>query len=77
LYHHQQQTQVHFLPFLPDHTPYHLILLQTHTHYPKTLLLNIHTNQFPIIPSHHIQQQAYISHILRLSNQQPHQIIQY
>ncbi|WP_398570969.1 SAV0927 family protein, partial [Staphylococcus aureus] len=72
LYHHNQHTQLHFLPFLPHHTPYHFILLHTNTHYPNTLLLNIQTNKFPIIPTHHLKQQPYIPHILPLNPQQPH-----
>ncbi|WP_144524550.1 SAV0927 family protein [Bacillus thuringiensis] len=74
LYHHTLPTKTPFLTFIPENHPHHLPLLYSHPHYPKTILLHIQTNKFPIIPPHDLNQPPYLHHAFSITQQIPEEL---
>ena len=77
LYDDEEQSQAQFVGFVGEHSRYDLMLIQTVSHYGKTLVLNLQTNKFGIIGTDDIEEEGYIAHILGVSQEESEEIIEY
>ena len=62
LYDDDESSQVQFVGFVGEYSRYDLMLIQTDRHFGKTMVLNMQTNKFGIIPDI-VNSSDFIDHV--------------